>query len=104
MEETCSKLNSTQKIVVNLLQQLVTECTYRLHSPVQLLQLVTECTDQVPATQPLYSLADPNWLQSHPAHAIQLCVDSGAGRQLVSTRYGFNRLVTESTDRPHSLH
>ena len=30
-----SKLNSTQKIVVNLLQQLV-----------------TECMDQVPATQP----------------------------------------------------
>ena len=35
MEETRSKLNSTQKIVVNLLQQLV-----------------TECTDRVPATQP----------------------------------------------------
>ena len=30
-------------------------------------------------------------------------VDSRAGRQLVSTRYGFNQLVTESTDRPHSL-
>ena len=35
MEETCSKLNSTQKIVVKLLQRLV-----------------TECTDRVPATQP----------------------------------------------------
>ena len=35
MEETCSKLNSTQKIVVNFIQQLV-----------------TECTDRVPATQP----------------------------------------------------
>ena len=43
MEETHSKLNSTQKIVVNLLQQLV-----------------TECTDQVPATQPLYNLPDPD--------------------------------------------
>ena len=88
MEETHSELNSTQKIVVNLLQQLV-----------------TECTNQVPATQPLYSLPDPptpppNWLQSHPTQSIQLCVDSGAGRQLVSTRYGFNRLVTESTDQP----
>ena len=30
-------------------------------------------------------------------------VDSGAGRPPVSTRYGFNRLVTESTDRPHSF-
>ena len=35
MEETYSKLNSTQKIVVNFLQQLV-----------------TECSDRVPATQP----------------------------------------------------
>ena len=35
MEETYSKLNSTQKIVVNLLQQLV-----------------TEYTDRAPATQP----------------------------------------------------
>ena len=87
MEETRGKLNSTQNIVVNLLQQLV-----------------AECTDRVPATQPLYSLPDPNWLQSHPTQSIQLCVDSGAGRQLVSSRYGFNRLVTESTDRPHSLH
>ena len=100
---------------------------YRLHSLVQLLQqLVIECTDQVPATQPcivvstttaytaLYScfnnwlqsvptgyrlhsnvnLTRPNRLQSHPTQSIQLCVDSGAGRQLVSTRYGFNRPVT----------
>ena len=73
MKETLSKLNFNTKIVVNLLQQLV-----------------TECTDQVPATQPLYSLPE----------SIQLCVDSGAGRQLVSTRYGFKQLVTESTDRP----
>ena len=35
MEETYSKLNLTQKIVVKLLHQLV-----------------TECTDRVPATQP----------------------------------------------------
>ena len=35
MKETCSELNSTQKIVVNFLQQLV-----------------TECADRVPATQP----------------------------------------------------
>ena len=27
----------------------------------------------------------PNWLQSHPTQSIQLCVDSGAGRQQVST-------------------
>ena len=87
MKETLSKLNFNTKIVVKLLQQPV-----------------TECTDQVPATQPLYSLPDPNWLQSHLTQSIQLSVDSGAGRQLVSTRYGFNRLVTESTDRPHNLH
>ena len=48
MEETRSKLNSTQKIVVNLLQQLV-----------------TECTDQVLATQPC-TVASTNWLQSLP--------------------------------------
>ena len=35
MQETCSKLNSTQNIVVKLLQQLI-----------------TEPTDQVPVTQP----------------------------------------------------
>ena len=79
MEATCSKLNSTQKIVVNLLQQLV-----------------TEFTDRVPATQPctvasaagyrvyrsgtgytaLYSLPDPTGY-IHPNQSIQLCVDSG---------------------------
>ena len=108
MDETYSKLNSTHKIVVTMLQQLVTECTgwywlhslvhllqqlviectgwYWLHSLVHLLQqLVTECTDQVLATQPWYSLSDPNWLQSHPTQSIQPCVDSGAGRQQVST-------------------
>ena len=72
MEETCIKLNLTQKIVVNLLQQLVTECTdwYRLHSL---------CTAYPPPPPP------PHWLQSHPTQSIQLCVDSGAGRQQVST-------------------
>ena len=79
MEEMPSKLISTQKIVVNLLQQLV-----------------TECTDEVPATQPLYSLPDPNWLQSHPTQSIQLGVDSGAGRQHVSTNMA-------STDRLQSF-
>ena len=90
---------------------------YQLHSLVQLLQqLVIECTDEVPATQPcivvstttgytaLYSCFN-NWLQSvptgywlhsksHPTQPIQLGVDSGACRQLVSTRYGFNQPVT----------
>ena len=75
MEETYSKLNSTQKIVVKLLQQLVTECTdrvlatqpctvasttgYRVYGPgtgytalVQLTrpQLVTESSDPVHST------------------------------------------------------
>ena len=41
------------KIVVNFIQQLVTGCTYWLHSLVHLLQqLVTECTDWLPAKQP----------------------------------------------------
>ena len=106
MEETCSKLNSTQKIVVNLLQQVV-----------------TECTDRVPATQPCTVASTTGYRVYRPGTGytafVQLTrpptgyrvirpspfnsVDSGAGRQLVSTRYGFNRLVTESTDRPHSL-
>ena len=40
MAETYSQLNFTQKIVVKLFQQLVTECTdqYRLYSLVHLLQ------------------------------------------------------------------
>ena len=75
MEESYSKLNSTQKIVVKLFQQLVTEYADRLHSLVQLLQqLVTECTDQVPATQPWYSLPDPQLVteSSDPVHST-LC-------------------------------
>ena len=82
MEETCSKLNSTQKIVVNLLQQLV-----------------TECTDRVPATQPLYSLHAPpplptgyRVIRPSPLNSV----DSGAGRQQVSTNMA-------SSDRLQSL-
>ena len=139
MKESYSKLDSTQKMVVKLFQQLVTEYTDRLHSLIPtgcrlqvslpsstqpavsrvfntqkkvkkvvklLQQLVTECPDRVPATQPctvasttgyrvyrpgtgytaLVQLTrPPNWLQSHPTQSIQLCVDSGAGRQQVST-------------------
>ena len=72
MKETYSKLNSTQRIVVNFLQQLVTECTDRV--PVTqpctvasttdysvptgytalyiYLNYWLQCTDRVPATQP----------------------------------------------------
>ena len=83
MEETCSKLNSTQNIVVNLLhslvqllQQLVAECTgwYWLHS------LCTAYPTPPPPPPP----PPPNWLQSHPTQSIQLCVDSRTGRQQVS--------------------
>ena len=84
MEEMCGKLNSTQKIVVNLLQQLV-----------------TECTDRVPATQPLYNLPRPpcpppptgyRVIRPSPFHSV----DSGAGRPQVSTNMA-------STDRLQSL-
>ena len=44
-------------------------------------------------------LTRPNRLQGHPTQSTQLCIDSGAGRQLVSTRYGFNLMVTKSTDQ-----
>ena len=47
----------------------------------------------------LVHLASLCRLQSLPTLCIQLCVDSGAGRQQISTTYGFNRPVTESTDR-----
>ena len=80
MEKTYSKLNSTQKAVVKLLQQLV-----------------TEYTDRVLATQPCTAYQIPTGY-SHPTQSIQLCVDSGADRQLVSTRYGFHLPVTKSTD------
>ena len=111
--------------LVHLLQQLVTECTdqvpttqpctlasttgYRVYRPGTSYTALyscfynwLQCTVQVPVTQLLYSLPHPSWLQSSDlVHSTR--VDSGAGRQPVSTRYGFNRLVTESTDRPHSL-
>ena len=78
MEKTCSKLNSTQKIVVKLLQQLV-----------------TECTDGVPATQPCTAYPTSyRVIRPSPFNYV----DYGAGRQLVSTRHDFNRLVTEPTD------
>ena len=102
MEETYSKLNSTQKIVVKLLQQLI-----------------SEYTDWVPAKQPctvasttgyrvyrpvtgytaLYSLPHPTSYRVFRPSPFN-CVDSGAGRQQTSTTYGFNRPVTESTDQP----
>ena len=76
MEETRSKLNSTQKIVVNLLQQLVTECTdrvpatqsctvasttaYRVYRPVTgytvLYSCFNNCLQSVPTRYRLYSL------------------------------------------------
>ena len=77
-----SKLNSTQKIVVNLLQQLVPAtqpCTVAFNN----------CLQNVPTRYRLHSLCTayltPNWLQSHPTQSIQLLVDSGAGRQQLST-------------------
>ena len=53
-EELMEKIEfNTVKIVVNFIQQLVTQCTYWLHSLVHLLQkLVTECADRLPAEQP----------------------------------------------------
>ena len=77
MEETCSKLNSTQKIVVKFLQQLVTECTTGT------------------GYTALYSLPDPTSyrvIRPSPFNSVLILGQ-------VSTRYGFNRLVTEPTDR-----
>ena len=89
MKETYSKLNSTQKIVVNFLQQLVTECTDRVpvtqpctvasttdySVPTGYTALYSypnkwsQCTDRVPATQPsLNSLLHIGQLQSLPAY------------------------------------
>ena len=62
MEETYSKMNSTHKIVVTMLQQLVTECTdwYWLHSLVHLLQPTGyKSTNRVLATQSLLYSASP---------------------------------------------
>ena len=85
MKEMCSKLNSTQRIVVNFLQQVVTECTDRVlvtqpctvasttdySVPTGYTALYSypnnwlEFTDRVPATQPaLNSLLHISWLQS----------------------------------------
>ena len=88
---------------------------YRLHSLVHLFQqLVTERTNQVLATQPctvdsmtgyrvyrpgtgypaLYILPGPTGyrvIRPSPFNSV----DSVAGRQLLSTRYGFKRPVTE---------
>ena len=91
MEETRSKLNSTQRIVVNFLQQLVTECTDRVPAT-QPCTVASTTGYSVPTRYWLHSLCTayptppppPNWLQSHPTQSIQLCVDSGAGRQLVT--------------------
>ena len=72
MKETYSKLNSTQMIVVNFLQQLVTECTDRVPvtEPCTVASITDysvltgytalysypnnslQCTDRAPATQP----------------------------------------------------
>ena len=80
---------------------------YRLGTSYTALYSCFNWLKSVPTRYQLHSLCTayptPNWLQSHPTQSIQHCVDSGAGRQLVSKRYGVNRLVTESTDQPHSL-
>ena len=80
-EELMEKIEfNTVKIVVNFIQQLVTQCTYWLHSLVHLLQklvtvyrlvlatqlvhslqqLVTVCTDRLPASQP-YTVASTGY-------------------------------------------
>ena len=65
MEET--EFNT--KIVVNFIQQLVTECTYQLHSLVQLLQQLV--TGYRPGTgyTALYTCFN-NWLQSVPTDRL----------------------------------
>ena len=75
MKETCSKLNSTQKIVVNFPQQLVTECADQVPAtqPCTVVSTnwlqTTECTNRVPATQPaLNSLLHISRLQILPAY------------------------------------
>ena len=88
MEETYSKLNSTHKIVVTMLQQLVTECAgwYWLHSLVHLLQqLVTECTDWY-------------WLHSLVHLLQQLVTECTGWYWLHSLVHLLQQLVTECTD------
>ena len=87
MEETYSKPNSTHKIDVHLLQQLVTECTgwYLLHSLVHLLhQPVTECT---------------SWYLLHSlVHLLQQLVTECTGWYLLhSLVHLLQQLVTECT-------
>ena len=65
MEETYSKLNSTQKIVVKLFQQLVTECT----GSTTLYTCFDKWLQSVPTSTcytALYTCFN-NWLQSVPA-------------------------------------
>ena len=54
-------------------------CTVALITVYRMYRPGTGYTTLVPLTRP------PNWLQSHPTQSIQLCVDSGAGRQQVPT-------------------
>ena len=69
MKETYSKLNSTQRIVVNFLQQLVTECTDRV--PVTQPYTVASTTDY--SYTALYSYSN-NWLQcTNRVAATQPC-------------------------------
>ena len=71
--------NMYAAIVGNLLQQLVTEHTDRLHRLVQ--------------------STPPSRLQSFYRPSPANSVLTWAGSQQVSTKYGFDRLVTECTDQ-----
>ena len=89
MKETYSKLNSTQRIVVNFLHQLVTKCTDRVPvtQPCTVASITDysvptghtalysypsnwlQCTDRVPATQPsLNGFLHISRLQNLPAY------------------------------------
>ena len=102
------------KIVVNFIQQLVTGCTYWLHSLVHLLQqLVTECTDWLPAKQPCtvtsmtgYSMYRPatgftalysslNWLQCTGYTALYTGFNNWL--QSVPAGTGYTALYTSAT-------
>ena len=90
-----SKLNSTQKIVVNFLQQLV-----------------TECTDRVPVTQPCTVASTTGYIVYRPGTALYSCFNNWL--QSLPTRYRLHslctayltplppQLVTESSDPVHS--
>ena len=85
MKETYSKLNSTQRIVVNFLQQLV-----------------TECTDRVPVTQPCTFASTTDYsvptgytaLYSYPTIGYSV----PTGYRLHSLVQLFQQLVTECTE------